>query len=328
MRRNRNSAALWNRIGIVILLLSMMAMPVLGGGSAESATGAQEFDVVRFVEVNWMDIAATTAAASLVLEGLGYETETTIVSVPIAYQALAAGDADLFLGFWTPSMDGIANPYFDNGTVENLGPNLVGAKYTLAVPTYMAEAGLTHFRDIADHVDELNGTIHGIEAGNDGNMLIQAMIDDNAYGLSEFEILESSEAGMLAEVRGRAPEQQWIVFLGWEPHPMNSRIDMTYLEGGEDYFGPDLGAAEVHTNVRSGLVEERPNLGRFLNNLEYTLGMENEIMVMMDDGAEPRDAARRWLQQNPEIIATWVAGVATADGSDPLESVYRYLEIN
>ncbi len=326
MTRQKRNEQFRNRLAIAALLL-IIALPVSGAGSAEDATGAHEFDTVRFVEVNWMDIAATTAAATLVLEGLGYATESTIVSVPIAYEGLSAADADVFLGFWTPSMDGIANPFFERGTVENLGANLVGAKYTLAVPTYMAEAGITHIRDIADHHDALNGTIHGIEAGNDGNMLIQAMIDDNAYGLGEFELLESSEAGMLAEVRGRAPEEQWIVFLGWEPHPMNSRIEMTYLEGGDDYFGPDFGAAEVHTNVRAGLIEERPNLGRFLQNLRFTLDMENEIMVMMDDGAEPRDAARRWLQQNPEIIGEWVEGVETADGSDAIESVHRYLEI-
>ena len=310
-----------------ILIMLSLAATLFAAGSGERAETDPEFDTVRFVEVNWMDIAATTASARLVLEGLGYETHSSIVSVPIAYQGLASNDADVFLGFWTPSMDTIANVYFEAGTVENLGANLVGAKYTLAVPTYVADAGLTHFSDIADFHDELNGTIHGIEAGNDGNLLIQSMIDENAYGLGDFEIMESSEAGMLAEVRGRAPQQEWIVFLGWEPHPMNSVIDMTYLAGGEDYFGPDFGAAEVHTNVRAGLVEERPNLGRFLNNLEFTLEMENEIMVMMDDGAEPRDAARSWLQQNPEIIATWVDGVQAAGGADPLEAVYSYLEI-
>ena len=32
-------------------------------------------------------------------------------------------------------------------------------------------------------------------------------------------------------------EGEPIVFLGWEPHPMNARFQMTYLPGGDEIFG-------------------------------------------------------------------------------------------
>ncbi|NBB91248.1 MAG: hypothetical protein GVY23_08600, partial [Spirochaetes bacterium] len=176
--------------------------------------------VVEFVEVGWLDIEATTATTRLVLEGLGYSTTSETVSVPVAYEGMAANDADIFLGYWYPSMASIAEPHFEQGTVENVGVNLEGAKYTLAVPTFLAEQGLTSFSDIADFGEELDYKIHGIEAGNDGNQLIQQMIDENAFGLENFEVVPSSEAGMLAEVGSRVPREEPIVFLGWEPHPM------------------------------------------------------------------------------------------------------------
>ncbi|MBC7158161.1 MAG: glycine/betaine ABC transporter substrate-binding protein, partial [Rhodobacteraceae bacterium] len=112
------------------------------------------------------------------------------------------------------------------------------------------------------------------------------------------------------------------IFLGWEPHPMNANFDLTYLEGGDDWFGPNLGGAEVMTNTRAGYVEECPNVGRFLQNLEFTLAMENEIMGMiLNDGDYPADAAYLWLSENPEALGPWLDGVTTIDGGDGLAAV-------
>ena len=131
---------------------------------------------------------------------------------------------------------------------------------------------------------------------------------------------------MLAEVRGRSQEGEPIVFLGWEPHPMNTFLDMTYLTGGDDYFGPDLGAAEVYTNIRTGFADEYPNLGRFFENLEFTLAMENEIMTAINDGANAQEAAADWLRDNPAILQEWLDGVQAVDGTSGLATVEAALE--
>ena len=78
------------------------------------------------------------------------------------------------------------------------------------------------------------------------------MIDDDTFGLSGFELVESSEQGMLAEVQRASRSNKPIVFLGWEPHPMNTNFELTYLTGGDDVFGPNFGGATVYTNVRKG----------------------------------------------------------------------------
>ncbi|MFO8064973.1 MAG: choline ABC transporter substrate-binding protein [Spirochaetota bacterium] len=282
---------------------------------------------VRFAEVGWLDIEATTATTRVVLEAMGYETSSDTVSVPVAYEGMAADDADIFLGYWHPSMASIAEPHFEEGTVENVGVNLEGAKYTLAVPDFLAEQGLTSFGDIADFAEELEYKIHGIEAGNDGNQLIQKMIDEDAFGLGEFEVVDSSEAGMLSEVKSRAPREEPIVFLGWEPHPMNTNLDMTYLEGGDDYFGPDYGAATVYTNARDGYLSENPNLARFFDQLQFTLTMENEIMSAISEGADARDAATEWLRENPEPLSEWLDGVTTYEGEPAEPAVREALDI-
>ena len=295
--------------------------------SVGTAAAAQDCDSVTFSDVGWTDITATTATASVVLDALGYETETKILSVPVTYTSMAAGDIDVFLGNWMPTMEADIAPYRDEGTVDTVRANLEGAKYTLAANKPAADLGIATFADIAANADALDGKIYGIEPGNDGNRLIQSMIEENAFDLGEFEVVESSEQGMLAQVDRATRKEDPVVFLGWEPHPMNANFDLTYLEGGDDFFGPDLGGATVYTNTRAGYVAECPNVGKLLENMSFTLAMENEIMgAILDDGQDGEEAATAWLKDNADVLDTWLAGVTTKDGGDALEAARAALD--
>jgi glycine betaine/proline transport system substrate-binding protein len=123
-------------------------------------------------------------------------------------------------------------------------------------------------------------------------------------------------------------KDEWIVFLGWAPHPMNTVYDIAYLAGGDDYFGPNYGAAQVHTITRVGYADENPNLGRFFKNLEFTLDMEGEIMGDIADGMTARDAANDWLTENPEILSEWLEGVKTVEGDEALPAVRSVLGVD
>ncbi|MEM9968098.1 MAG: choline ABC transporter substrate-binding protein [Pseudomonadota bacterium] len=293
-------------------------------GTSVAAAGC---DTVTFSDVGWTDITATTAATSVLLEALGYETEIKILSVPVTYTSLAAGDIDVFLGNWMPTMEADIAPYRDAGTVDTVRANLEGAKYTLAANKAAADLGVTSFAAISTQSDALDAKIYGIEPGNDGNRLIQSMIDDNAFGLAEFEVVESSEQGMLAQVARADRRGDPIVFLGWEPHPMNANFDLTYLEGGDDFFGPNLGGATVFTNTRAGYVDACPNVGVLLSNLEFSLAMENEIMgAILDDGEDPADAATAWLKANSDVLVGWLDGVTTKEGGDALAAAQAALQ--
>ena len=288
---------------------------------------AEGCDKVIFSDVGWTDITATTATSALILEALGYETEIKVLSVPVTYAGLAGGDIDVFLGNWMPTMEADIAAYRDAGTVETVRTNLEGAKYTLATNEAGAALGITDFASIAANKDALEGQIYGIEPGNDGNRLILDMIASGPFKLDGFEVVESSEQGMLAEVKKASEDGKPIVFLGWEPHPMNANFKMTYLAGGDDFFGPDFGGATVATNVRAGYVAECPNTGKLLQNLGFSLAMENEMMgAILNDSADPADAAKAWLAANPDALGPWLDGVTTKDGGDAMAAVTAALQ--
>jgi glycine betaine/proline transport system substrate-binding protein len=282
--------------------------------------------MVRFAEIGWADIAATTGVAMTLSEGLGYQTRKIMASVPIAFTGVQKGQVDVFLGYWAPSMDAVIEPFLKDGGVKVLPTaNLEGAKYTLAVPTYAAEAGLKSFADIAKFKDQLDGKIFGIEPGNDGNLLIDGMIKGNQFGLGDFRMVESSEAGMLVQISRAVKKQEPVVFLGWAPHPMNSQYDITYLEGGDDVFGPDFGAAKVYTVVSPDYEARCANVSKMLNNLQFTVAIESQLMEKVLEKQNPTTVAAEWIKANPAILDQWLAGVTTYDGQDGVAAVKKHL---
>ena len=299
------------KISQALWLSGLLLSSTVQAGEAESC------QQVRLTDVGWSDLNITNATARYLLSALGYETEVLRLSLPQTYDALAAGETDVFLGNWMPAQAKLSQPLVDAGAVERLHANLQGARYTLAVPQYVYDAGVKNVADIARFADRFDHTLYGIEPGNDGNALVKKMIASNAFGLVDFRLDESSEQGMLTQVRMKELlDHQWIVFLGWEPHPMNVRHKLAYLDGGDDYFGPNQGGATVYTVVRKGYAQQCPNVARLLGNLEFSLDMENQLMDrVLNEKDNPRRAIRNWLKRNPERLDAWLKGVATRSGA-------------
>lgn len=284
---------------------------------------------VRFSDVGWTDITSTTAISSKILAGLGYAPHTDLLSVPVTYASLKSKNIDVFLGNWMPTMEADRKPDVDSHAIDVIGPNLTGAKYTLAVPTYLYDQGLKSFGDIPKFKDALKGKIYGIEPGNDGNRLILGMLKDKKFGLDGFELVESSEQGMLAQVERSARRKEDIVFLGWEPHPMNTKFSIKYLSGGDQVFGPNFGGATIFTNLRVGYGKECPNLGKFFDNLKFSLSTENTVMgYILFDKMEDGKAADKWLKGNVDLWKPWLDGVTTIDGQPGLPAVKASLGLN
>ena len=125
------------------------AAMVLGGAGAALAGDPESCKTVRFSDVGWTDITATTSIAAEILKGLGYTPKITVLSVPVTYASMKNKDIDVFLGNWEPSMENDRKPYIADKSVVEIGANLPkGAKYTLAVPQYTYDKGLKDFADI------------------------------------------------------------------------------------------------------------------------------------------------------------------------------------
>ena len=300
-------------------LMAVLALPLQAeAASAMPSTAHRDppsCQTVRFSDVGWTDVTSTTALIAQLLRSIGYSPTVTVLSVPVTFASLQNNDLDVFLGNWMPAQAGDRGHYVEDGTVVVIGANLTGAKYTLAVPAYTYAAGLKDFKDIQRFGPELNDSIYGIEPGNDGNRHVLDMLKQNQFGLGGFKLIESSEQGMLAQVERSYHDKKPIVFLAWDPHPMNMRFDLKYLTGGDEFFGPNYGGATIYTVTRKGYSAECPNMGRLLANLKFTLRGENEMEdAILNRHEVPEAAATAWLKANPAAAQAWLQGVLTFDG--------------
>lgn len=305
-------------------LLAASAFIALAAGSAQAAD-PETCKAVRFADVGWTDIQVITGIAANIFDALGYTSEVKTLSVPVTYESLKNKDIDVFLGNWMPSMTENIKPYLDDKSVEQLQPpNLEGAGYGIVVPQYVADAGVKSIADLAANKDKFEGKFYGIESGNDGNRIIQTIIDDPKNNLKGYELVESSEAGMLTEAEKAIKEQKWILFLGWTPHPVMGEMAIYYLDGVDSYgFGP----AKVYTNVRAGYLTECPNAGKLVSNLRFNLAMEGAMMApVLKDGKDPKEVAKEWMKANPDSIGSWLEGVTTLDGGDAKAAVMATLQ--
>lgn len=301
--------------GIAVSCAAALLAAGLGAPRAAAASVKQSCRTIRLASASWVDNEVQNAVFSTVVGHLGYKVTSSTYSVPIIYAGLKDNQVDVFLDNWMPAQKTMRQRYLKQKAINVIGPDLTGAKYTLAVPAYLYDKGLKSFADIHKFADQLHHKIYGIESGAPGNVSIKKMIKDDKYDLGDFHLVASSAAGMLAELKRRYSRHEPIVFLGWEPQPMNIEFKIKYLTGGAKYFGPHEGAATVYIVTRRGYARDCANLGRLLSNFRLTVGAENKMMYQIKVKKQAPDAvATHWLAAHPAWIKTTLKGVTTTEG--------------
>lgn len=301
---------------------------LLCAATIASAAEPQACTQVRMAGPGWSDIDATNAMTGVVLKALGYKQNVANLSVPITYQGLKKGQIDVFLGNWMPAQAPLVKPFVEEKSIDVVHPNLSNAKFTLAVPDYVAAAGVHTFADLAKNADKFDSRIYGIEPGAPANQNIKKMVDDKAFGLGGWKLVESSETAMLTQVDRAVRDKKWIVFLAWEPHLMNTKFKLTYLDGGDQYFGPNYGGATVNTVARSGYEAQCPNVARLFKQLTFNVDLENGVITEVLEKKTNLDlAATDALKRHPELLKTWLDGVNTASGANGLQAVQTALGV-
>ena len=157
--------------------------------------------------------------------------------------------------------------------------------------------------------EQLDYTITGIEAGAGLMAATQQAIEE--YGLDEYNLQVSSSPAMTSALANAIANEEPIVVTGWTPHWKFAAYDLKYLEDPKGVFG---GSENIHTLVREGLEEDKPEAFEVLNNFYWTPDDMHAVMVEVNEGKDPREAATEWLEANEDLLAQWTEGVGTVDG--------------
>ena len=263
----------------------------------------------------WPGITVKTAIAEQLLNPLGYETSVQEIGLQVIYQGIESGDIDVFLGAWLPAQREMFNPRKESGVLIDVANNVDGAQMTLAVPEYLFDDGLQSFADLDDYRDQLDGEIHGFGAGSAASEILNNAIDNDTWGLGDWQLVDTSEVAMLSAARNAISREEPIVWVGWTPHWMNLELPMRYLEDPEDLFGENNGESDVLTLLRSDYADANPNVVAFFE--QFTFSAEEQSWMIQAFGQEERDlaeVAEQWINEHPERIEAMLADVTTTDG--------------
>ncbi|SHF79441.1 glycine betaine/proline transport system substrate-binding protein [Modicisalibacter ilicicola DSM 19980] len=282
-----------------------------------SAMAQQEDASVRFSAPAWPGVTVKTAMASALLEALGYRPSQQEISATITYEALNLGEVDAFLAAWLPGQQSMYDPTMEKGNLVDLGNNVDGARLGFAVPRYVAEAGVTSAEDLdkEEFAERFDRIIYNIEAGSGMSEILNGAVDEDIYGLGDWDLSETSTPGMLSVVKDAISNDEWVVFGAWTPHWMNIEYDIVYLDDPEDLWGPDSGSSDVRTLLNKSFAESHPNARKFLDQL--TISSEDQSKMIMGFGyeeREPEEVAEEWIKNNPGKIKAFAEGVTTRDG--------------
>ena len=265
----------------------------------------------------WPGITVKTAIAEQLLNPLGYETSTQEIGLQVIYQGIESGDIDAFLGAWLPAQREMFDPRKESGVLIDVANNVDGAQMTLAVPEYLYESGIQSFADLDENREQFEGEIYGFGAGSAASEILHNAIDNDTWGLGDWQVVDTSEVGMLSAARDAISREEPIVWVGWTPHWMNLELPMRYLEDPEDLFGENNGESDVLTLLRSDYAEATPNVVTFFE--QFTFSAEEQSWMIQAFGQEEQDladVAEQWINDHPERIEAMLADVTTTDG-DP-----------
>ncbi|MFE4713420.1 glycine betaine ABC transporter substrate-binding protein [Paenibacillus sp. NPDC056722] len=279
------------------LMLTALLVAVLAGCSAESN------DKVKLAYVAWDSEIASTNVVKEVLESkLGVNVEMLQVDAGPMWAGVADGSADAMVAAWLPGTHASYLEKYGND-IEDLGVNLNGTKVGLAVPAYMNIQSIEDLKS-AEAGAELDHKIIGIEPGAGIMTTTEKAIE--SYGLGDYTLVESSSAAMAQELQKAYNNNKPIVVTGWTPHWMFANMDLRYLEDPKNVYGGD---EQIHTMVRKGLKDDMPKVYKFLDQFEWTPEDMAEVMVQIQGGKSPEEAAKAWVESNPDKVATWTAGI-------------------
>lgn len=295
-----------HRKGLLVLFTVLaFVLSACGSNSAEdeanSASGESNDDKgqVTIGQINWPENIAVTNMWKAILEDEGYDVELTLIEMGPQMASLAEGDLDIAPEIWLPvqdksyyeeykdSVDFAEDPWYENGKVG------------LAVPEYMED--INSIEDLNENKDKFNGEITGFEPGAGTMITTEEMID--AYNL-DYELVESSEAAMIASIRNAVEQEEPIIAPLWTPHYVFSEVDLKFLDDPKTSFGE---TEKIYMATREGFDSDYEQVNEWMRNWKLTDDQLGELMLDVQENEDaPLEGAQKWVEENQQIVDEWM----------------------
>ncbi|MBD8664497.1 glycine betaine ABC transporter substrate-binding protein [Rhizobium sp. CFBP 8752] len=277
-----------------------LAATLIGG--SVTATMAQDAKPVKIGWSAWSDAEfVTKLAAKLIKDELGTEVELVQSDVAPLYQGVSRGDLDAMMMAWLPQTHA---DYYEKvkDKVETLGTVYDGAKLGWVVPAYIPESEIASIEDLKkpEVQKKLSGIVQGIDPGAGLTRLSEKAVKD--YGLDDYKLQISSEAGMLTTVDRAMRSEKWFVATSWSPHWMFGKYKLRYLTDPKKSLGE---AEHVDVLARKDFKAENPKVAGFLSRMKLPIDdLEAGMFTAQETSYD--EAIEKYIKDHPDQIKAWV----------------------
>jgi glycine betaine/proline transport system substrate-binding protein len=300
------------------IFISILAVFLLLG-SVNGIAQAQSDGPIVLGEGDWPGIRTKNAVVEVILENTGYEVEKMTAGDPLIHQGLTQGDVDVYLGSWMPTIKKMRDKV--KSEIDYVTQNMTEGVYIMAVPEYVSKAGVKSHADLQKYAEKFDKKLYvGPNGWSSSKKMIEAIKKD-IYGLGDWEVVNSSQSALMAQIEKSFRSKEWIVFVGWRPHWMNSAYNIKYLEDPKRLWESPY--SWVDTLARKGFEEDHPEAYRFFQ--QFRVDVEDNDQWIYEIGYNERDAndvAKEWVKNNIVKVRRWLSMVETPEGKD----AYRVLK--
>lgn len=270
------------------------------GGGGGGSTGEKGTITLGFLP-SWTDGLSTAYLLQDQLEKIGFNVEMkTLTEAGPLYTGLAQGDVDVFPSAW-PEITHAEYMATYGDSIEDLGTYYDNAKLTIAVPEY---TDIDSIDDLASAGDQFDGKIFGIEPGAGLTSQTQKMMPE--YGLdSSYELVTSSTAAMLTELKSATEKKEDIVVTLWRPFWANDAFPVKDLEDPKGAMGEAEG---LHFLGTKGFAEEFPEAAELIEKIKLDdaqYGSLEDLVVNEYGEGREADAVDAWLDEHGDDF-DWV----------------------
>jgi glycine betaine/proline transport system substrate-binding protein len=281
---------------------------------------------IRFGVPPWPGVTVKTEVVCQILESMGYETEQFEIGPPIIYKGLTSGDVDAYVAAWLPAQNDMYLPLKEKNAIDTVALNLDEAGIGLAVSKEAWEGGVHSVADLDKFADKFGKTIYGIEVGSGMQVSTEGLIKNDVAGLGDWQLSSTTTPIMLTSVQDRIRQGEWVVFHGWQPHWMNIKIDMKFLEGvpGTEKL---ISKSFVWTLASNDCARRFPRAYAFLKQFYVKGQTQSEWIYSFGyEKKKPEAIAKAWIAAHLDTVAVWLKGVNATDGTPAIEALRKDYE--
>ena len=329
-------------IAVLVALAVVLAIP---GGAAAAQDAPDDAPVVRMARPTWDTGWFQAEVYRLLLERLGYRVDGPVtMSNPEFYEAVAAGEVDLWVSGWFPLHDSLVA---SSDSVEAVGTQVDdGALQGYFIDAATAEAhGISNLGDLADvaladlfdHDGDGRADLVGCEVG----WSCAATIDHHlrVYGLSEtVEHVQGDYSPLISETIARHRAGRPVLYYTWTPNwtigemvpgrdavwlevpfpslpeEQASALDRTAIAGitgcANDPCQTGWPPNDIRAVANSDFLDANPPVRTLLEQVVIPLDdISAQNVLMVTEGGDPDDIRRHaseWVAANAGLVDRWI----------------------